>query len=118
MGYRVPQLNILIEGDYSGELDTEALAKTELAQGVETAQGAALGGADVLVFGIWIAENVALPVAAGVVSSWLYNLLAKTHGAKLRVNRRSTETITREEIRRVVEESLEYDEEGDSSELF
>jgi hypothetical protein len=113
----MPDRTILIGCDYSGDLDAEALAMTSLGDGIEVAPGAAREG-PALVYFVWIAENVALPVAAGVVSSWLYSLLAKTRGAKLTVNRRTTETITREGIQRIVEESLEYDEDGDSSALF
>jgi hypothetical protein len=102
----MPDLEIRIESDLA--LDSGITgAPTQLAEGIEVSQVLSLSTSAPHVFFISIAENVALPVAADVASSWVYQLLARAQGTALTINWHPVDTITRDEIRRAIERELE-----------
>jgi hypothetical protein len=106
----VSQLDIRIESDVPLDTGFEPFEGAELAEGIEVSEVLLLSDSAPYVFTIFIARDVALPLAVGVVSSWLYGLVARSRRARVTVNRRQVETITRDGLERVIEETLEYRE--------
>jgi hypothetical protein len=105
-GDGMPDLEIRIESDLA--LDSGITgAPTQLAEGIEVSQVLSLSKSAPHVFFISIAENVVLPVAADVASSWVYKLLARAQGTALTINWHPIDTITRDEIQRVIERELD-----------